>query len=135
MEQHSNLALPDADGDGQARIDMGAYEYQPVISMQVTITPGTLKLKSHGPSVQAQMDLPEGTAITESDIDTILLDGQIEAYEVSVEQNSIKATFNRTDVIEYLTSLAVTGEVELTVTCRLTDGTVFEGKDTITVRE
>ena len=130
-----NKRVADGDGDGQARIDMGAYEYLPIVSMQVTISPGILKLKSHGPSLSAKMEVPESLSITEDDIDVILLDGKVAAFEVSVEQNSIKGTFDRAEAIEYLTGLGVSGEVELIVTCRLSDGTVLEGKDTIKVLE
>jgi hypothetical protein len=47
----------------------------------------------------------------------------------------ITARFDRTAVSDYLIDLCVSGTIELTITGRLTDRNVLEGKDTINIKK
>ena len=104
----------------------------------VTIKPETLNLKSKGKWVTAYIELPGGYDVSNIDVGTVMLNDH-----VSAEANPTKigdydddgiidlmVKFDRSAVQEIL---EVGDEIEITVTGELTDGTVFEGSDTIRV--
>ena len=113
------------------RIDMGAYEYSPPISAEVRIVPRVVNLKSKGKWINAFLWLPEDYSVIDIDTDSFLLEGEIEPQwlRIDEEKQVVIAMFSREEVRDILTI----GEVELTITGRLTDGTVFEAKDVIIV--
>jgi parallel beta-helix repeat protein/predicted outer membrane repeat protein len=129
--------IPGVDNNGELpEFDMGCYEYQVTVVVEVKITPSALNVNSHGRYVVVHIQMPEDLALSEDDIETILLDGLIEAEDVLIgEDKMITVRFGRTAVSDYLIDSGLLGEIELTVTCRLVDGIIFEGKDTVTVKE
>jgi hypothetical protein len=113
------------------RVDMGAYEHKLPIPANVRIIPRTINLISKGQWIAAFIRLPEEYNVADIDPNSIFLQGDIEPERFWLtEDNQIAiAKFNRENVQAILSI----GEVELTITGRLTDGTIFEGADVITV--
>jgi hypothetical protein len=113
------------------RIDMGAYEYLPPISAAIKIVPRTINLHSKGKWITCYIGLPEEYNVTDINPNSIFLEDEIQPDQFSVdEQEQIAiARFSRKEVQAILSI----GEVELTITGRLTDGTAFEAIDIIKV--
>jgi len=113
------------------RIDMGAYEYSPKISAEVRIVPRTVNLKSKGKWINAFLWLPESYKFIDIDSSSVLLEDEIEPQWVLFDEEEQVAMimFNREEVQDILD----VGQAELTITGRLTDGTIFEAKDVIIV--
>jgi hypothetical protein len=101
-------------------------------------------LKSKGKWITAYIEFPEGYNVSDIDISSILLNGTI-----PVDVNAptaigdydgdgvpdLMVKFNRTAVCQLILSKGIKlGNVTLTVSGKLYDGTEFEGSDTIRVR-
>lgn len=99
------------------------------IEASVDIKPDTLNLKSNGRWVTAFIALPDGYDVNDIDVGTVLLEGTVPAAWGKVQDGVLMAKFDREDVQD----LVSPGEVTLKVTGELSDGTVFEGSDTIRV--
>jgi len=114
------------------RIDMGAYEYSPPIPAEARIVPRTINLASKGKWIIALLWLPEDYNVVDIDPNSLLLEHEIEPEQlwVNEEKQVVMARFSRKEVQAILSI----GQVELTITGQLmTDGTVFEATDVITV--
>jgi parallel beta-helix repeat protein len=113
------------------RIDMGAYEYSPPIWAEVRIVPQTISLQSKGKWITAFIQMPEDYDMNDIDPNTVLLKNEIEAERFWLAENKqvAIAKFSR----EEIQPILEVGEVELTITGQLTDGTSFEGTDVIRV--
>lgn len=128
----------DLDGNPRvlnSRIDMGPYElFIPPISAEVDIKPQTLNLTSKG-ILTCFIRLSREYDVNEIDTAGICLKTeacQIEALIVSIDEQEhvVIAKFSRQAAAAILDA----GEqVEITITGRLTDGTIFEGIDLIRV--
>ncbi len=105
-------------------------------SLQATvdITPDTLYLGSDGRWVTCDIRLPEPYDVADVDIGTLRLAGQLQTAGSSTGQtgNVLTVKFERSEV-EVIVAPFAPGEVELTLTGQLRDGTEFEGSDTIRV--
>ncbi len=114
-----------------SRIDMGAYEYSAPIPAEVRIVPRTINLQSKGEWITGFIQMPEDYDMNDVDANSILLEGEIKPERFwFAEDNQIAiARFSR----EELRSIISTGEVEITITGQLSDGTLFEGTDIIKV--
>jgi hypothetical protein len=99
------------------------------IPAEIRIIPRTINLANKGNWLTCYIRLPEDYDVADIDPNSILLEGQIQPEQLSVdEQKQVAiANFSRGE----LRRIINTGEVELTIIGRLTDGSVFEGKDII----
>lgn len=98
------------------------------IEATIEIKPETLNLKSKG-EFTAFIDLPEGYDEEEIDISTVECEGAPALKGMMADDGRLIVKFDR----EYLSDVPTGDAVELTVTGELTDGTPFEGSDTIRV--
>ena len=113
------------------------YEVKP-ISATIDFDPDTLNLKSEGRWVTAHIELPEGYNVSDIEVGTIKLNDEVqaEAHPTNVGDYDadgiadLMVKFGRPAVQAIL---EVGDEIEITVTGELTDGTQFEGSDTIRV--
>ena len=111
------------------RIDMGAYESP--VPAEVRIVPRTINLASEGKWITCYISLPEDYNVADIDPNCVLLEDEIQAesFRVDEQQQVAIVRFSRSEVQNILEP----GEVELTVSGELTDGTRFEGNDIIRV--
>jgi len=125
------------------------------ISLTVEIDPRTLNLKSNGEWITAYIELPEGYNVTDIDLLTVQLEGILAindlqygfvtdpaSYLMDHDGDGIlerMVKFDRSILRDTLTGMIDYEEgvkfynLTLTVTGQLTDGTLFEGSDTIVV--
>ncbi|HIJ53736.1 MAG TPA: right-handed parallel beta-helix repeat-containing protein [Planctomycetes bacterium] len=113
------------------RIDMGAYEYSPPIPAEARIDPRTINLASQGKWIIVLLWLPEDYNVADIDPNSLLLEYEIgpEQLWVNEEKQVVMARFSREEVQAILN----VGEVKLTITGQLTNGTIFEGRDAVKV--
>jgi len=101
------------------------------IEANIRIVPRVLNLKSSGRYVLCFIKLPEDYSAADIDRDSIRLEGQIEPRRVFISEKFQLALvfFSRSE----LQAVLKPGRVELALTGRLTDGTLFDGAGTIRV--
>jgi len=118
---------------------IGRVQLNPrMIEASMDIDPDTLNLKSKGKWITCYIEFSDGYDVSELDV------GAVELETISAEESptqvgdydgdgisDLMVKFDRQVLIEYLGG--ATGDVILTVTGELTDGTPFEGSDTIRV--
>lgn len=127
------------------------YAFGP-IPATIDIGPDTLNLKSHCCHenwITTYIEMPDGYNVEDIDCSSILLEGEISPDSCDRPTESVvgdydndgipdlMVKFDRGDVIDLVKALNLDlpAEVELSVTGSLTDGTQFEGSDTIRVIE
>jgi len=106
----------------------------PPIEAKIDIMPNTLNLQSVGKWINCHIWLPEDYNAAEIDPYSVFIEfpeDEIQAEWIWFNEQTqvVMAKFSRSEVQEMLEP----GEVELTVSGELTDGTRFEGTDTIKV--
>ncbi len=110
---------------------MNLIEVPEPLVAEIDIEPTILNLTSKGKWVTCRIWLPEEYDVAEIDPETILLERRIKpAWAWFNEQQQVAMVkFSRSELVGILEP----GEVELTVTGHLVNGTYFEGTDTIKV--
>jgi hypothetical protein len=128
----------DIDGNPRiagTKIDMGADEFIPPLSVVVKITPKVINPRSKGGWIICTIQFPNEHSISDVDTDTIFLNKEIKpvSYTTDEKANNLLAKFDRNDtgIQQSLKGLESEGSVPLTVTGALNDGTMFEGSETI----
>ena len=104
---------------------------EPAIEAEIDIDPDTLNLSSKGKWITCYIWLPEDYDVADVNSNSVLLEDEIEPQWLwfDDDQQVVMARFNRSEVQGILD----VGEVELTITGQLTDGTIFEGTDVVRV--
>jgi len=113
------------------RIDMGAYE-APIFA-EARILPRTINLASKGKWITCYVWLPEDYDVADIEPNSIFLEDEIQPEELLVDEHKqvATATFDR----EKVQSILNVGDIELSITCQLTDGNYFEATDVIRVMD
>ena len=103
----------------------------PPIPAEIDIALDTLNLSSNGKWISCHIWLPEDYDVVDVNADSILLEGQIAAAQVWIdeEEQVVMVKFSRAEVQDILEA----GEIELVVSGELIDGAKFEGMDTIKI--
>jgi hypothetical protein len=119
---------------------------EPIPHANIDVDPDTLNLGSKGKWITSYIELPEGYAVTDIDLSTIMLNGTIQVYASAptcigdydtdgIQDLMVK--FDRAAVQQYiLDNVPIEAKfvtATLTVTGRLNDGTLFQGSDTIKI--
>jgi len=131
--------------DHQAFTILAFWKYFDVmmIPSRINIAPNTINLKSEGEWITAYIELPEGHDVNDINVTTVMLNDTVpaELYPTEVGDYDsdtipdLMLKFNRTAVSEFILSKGIMyGNVTLTLTGQLYNGTSFEGSDTIMVR-
>jgi len=113
------------------------------VKATVDIDPDTLNLKSKGKWITAYIELPDGYNVSDIDFSNIMLNDTILAEPRRIAFGDydsdgvpdLMVKFNREELASYICHLQEMkfGNVTLTITGNLTDGTLFKGSDTIRV--
>ena len=119
-------------------VEVASVLEPPVIEATVDIDPDTLNLKSKGKWITCYIELQEGYDVADIDVSTIMLNDQVpaESQPTGILDHDgdgiveLMVKFSRSAVQGLL---GAADEAELTVTGELSDGTLFEGTDTIRV--
>ena len=134
-------AWPDLDGKTRIfgdHVDMGCFEWRPVIEVTLDIKPDTLNPKSKGQYITACIELPAGRQIADIDIASLRLNATIEPVAERQPQigdydadgiPDLMVKFDR----EALCGLLSAGEQTITLTGTFSDGADLMGEDTIRV--
>jgi predicted outer membrane repeat protein len=115
------------------RVDMGAYEYGQLVPAEARFTPRTINLASKGNWITCYIWLPEEYDVVDIEPNSILLECEIKLDSLHVDKQAQVATarFSREDI----QAILAVGEVDLTITGQLADGTTFKATDIIKVTD
>ena len=110
------------------------------LNATVDIKPDTINLNREGRWITAYISLPEGYNASDIDTSSILLEDMFSPEWNSIEGGMLMAKFDSSAVINYLWGKLyhMGGNrvfIELTVTGKLVDGTLFAGSDTVTIMD
>jgi len=102
-----------------------------IIASNIDIDSDTLNLQSKAKWIKCYISLPAGYDVADIDPESIFLNGEVapDRCRVNKARQMMIVRFYRSEV----QAIVEPGEVELTISGELNDGTKFEGSDTITV--
>lgn len=108
-----------------------------LLNASVDVKPDTLNLKRKGNVITAYIELPEGYSAADIDLDTLLLNGSIDAMEHPTnigdyDSDGIADLMVKFDRASVLDILDLDNQVEITISGEVS-GTPFEGSDVIRV--
>lgn len=131
-------SVKDLDGEPRVisgRVDMGASEHRPIVPAEVRIVPPNINLTGKGKWITCYIRLPEDCNVADIEPGSIRLEDEIRPRWMWFdEQKQIAMVkFKRSEVRSALEGLEL-GDVELTVSGELSDGTLFKGTDIIGMR-
>ncbi|MHC4659606.1 MAG: S8 family serine peptidase [Planctomycetota bacterium] len=136
-----NPRIVDGNSDGNAVVDMGAYEFSiPPIEVSMKVTPQAFNPGSQGNWVKAHFVLPEGFSV--EDVDTDSPAKIVEPFEPDIQSDHINVFVNDDGLVEIEAAFPRAGfcgvgidgnSVEVTVLGTLTSGQQFYGTDTIKI--
>jgi hypothetical protein len=119
---------------------MGAYEYVPLVEVEIQLTPQMLNCDSHGNWLKAHIVMPEEIYPEDIDVNTPAIANPpgVESEYIEVFDNGkghfdVQIYFDRQSFCEAL-SESEDGSLEVTVTGSLLDGRKFQGSDTIKLK-
>lgn len=128
----------DIDGDPRlsgARVDIGADEVVAADSIlaAVKVTPKTLNLASNGNWITCKVALGDNYDIGDVVLESIMLNDELEPVRTQIDEveQKLLIKFDRAETQEMLSTAE--SPVLMTVSGKLTDGTDFEGDDTIEI--
>jgi probable HAF family extracellular repeat protein len=103
-----------------------------IIDAAIDIDPDVLNLRSNIPQITFNIWLPEGYSVNEIELNSILLNNEFipKTVRIDTEQQVVMVKFDRSAILDIL----IPGNVELTITGKLIDRTVFKGMGTIIVK-
>ena len=95
-----------------------------------------MNLRSGGRWTTAYIKLPESYNVEDIDVSTIMLNDAVPAENSKVCGRKLMVRFDRSEIIAHIYHVSgiTYGDVTLTITGQLTDGTMFEGSDTIKIK-
>jgi hypothetical protein len=130
-----NARIYDGDGDGEAVVDMGAYELVlPSIEVEMKLVPQALNPGSQGKWIKSHFVLPEGYTI--EDVDTSR-PAEIEELNLTSESMEVSLKDGLVAVVAVFDRSAFCGigsfDGEIAVVGYLTSGQKFRGTDTIKI--
>ncbi len=117
-----------------------------ILEASINLHPETLNLRSHGRWISCYIELPEGYNVSDIDRATILLNSTVSVDPFWVDKPlesvigdcgipRLMVKFSRTAVSEHIVSEgSVYGNITLTITGELHDGTSFKGSDVIRIK-
>lgn len=134
-----NIVEAPNDSDDVNFDDFTFFPAELPIEAMVDIYPHTINLQSKGKWIYAYIELPEGYDVTGLDVGTIKLENTIVTQSQPTATGdyggdgipNLQVRFDRQALFEYLDG--TTGEIILTLSGKLSDGTSFEGSDSLTV--
>jgi hypothetical protein len=130
-----HVRIYDGDGDGEAVVDIGAYELgQPPIEVPMKLVPQALNPGSQGKWVKAHFVLPAGYAV--DDVDTSR-PAEIEQFHIMSESMEVSVKDGLVAVVAVFNRSAFCSigplEGEISVVGYLSSGQKFRGTDTIKI--
>ncbi len=134
--QESVAGLTDVGGNPRVSgegIDMGAYEYQAVMAVNIKVMPRTLNLDSNGKYVTGTIAFDGGYSPADIDTGALLLNGKIAPVhsEVDAENQYLLVKFERKLLQEMIDRDATSADIS--VYGKLKNGTEFEGSDQLKI--
>jgi parallel beta-helix repeat protein len=140
LDLDGNARMVDGDNDGNAVVDMGAYELVAPVEVALRFTPQTVNPESRGKWVRAHFVLPEGYVV--EDVDANRPARITEPFEPDIESEYMNVFVNEDGLVEIEAAFdrgefcagGIDGNsIEVTAVGSFTTGRYFYGTETIKI--